>query len=56
MAVPAVQSHGGRQGEVPSRFGMPDVGGFGRWGPPNDGHVEQRFNLVLGNVDIDATD
>jgi hypothetical protein len=45
---------GGHWGEVPSRFGMPDVEGSGRWGPPDDGLVEQRFDLVLGNVEVDA--
>jgi hypothetical protein len=31
---------GGRRGEVPLRLGTPDVEGSGRWGLPNDGHVE----------------
>jgi hypothetical protein len=31
------------------------MGGLGRWGPPDDGHVKQRFDLVLGNVDVNMT-
>ncbi len=34
---------------------MLDVEGSERWGPPDDGHTEQRFNLGLGNVEVDAT-
>ncbi len=30
-----------------------DVEGSGRWGPPDNGHVMQRFDWVSGNV-IDA--
>ncbi len=45
---------GGCWGKVLSRLVMPDVKGSGRWGPLDDGHVKQRFDLVLGNLDVDA--
>jgi hypothetical protein len=46
--------NGGHRGQVTLWLGMPDIKGCGRWGTPDKGHIEWRFDLVLGNIDVDV--